>query len=245
MVWVCVSKRRHWLGEETYGVWSGGCQAKRLTKDNLERDCGKRLSGTWIEQGRCHGSYWWKKEIRDDWWPRQVWVGECFFWYWLTRFVPDKIHRTAKWLCVCVRAVVAAVLMDTGFVNGKPGFRPQNLPHLYLIARKFVTHDYIGDPYCCTRFDANLPTGISWAFVWNITNFFYIYCHFGYSPTSHTARRIFTCDSSNDADSCKRVPFLGFVDIADHLGDQICQKIGVVNKCYQPNVINIETFVLS
>jgi len=27
------------------------------TKENLERDCGKKLSGTWIEQGGCHGSY--------------------------------------------------------------------------------------------------------------------------------------------------------------------------------------------
>jgi len=24
----------------------------------------------------------WKKQIRDDWWPWQVWVGECFFCYW-------------------------------------------------------------------------------------------------------------------------------------------------------------------
>jgi len=30
------------------------------------------------------------KQIRDDWWPRQVWVGECFFWYQLTRVVLDK-----------------------------------------------------------------------------------------------------------------------------------------------------------
>jgi len=32
-----------------------GCQTKRWTKENLDRDCGKRLSGTWIEQGGCHG----------------------------------------------------------------------------------------------------------------------------------------------------------------------------------------------
>jgi len=38
----------------------------------------------------------------DDWWPRLVWVGECFFWYRLTRVVPDKFHRAVKWLCVCV-----------------------------------------------------------------------------------------------------------------------------------------------
>ena len=39
-------------GEEMYGVRSGGCQAKRLTKENLDR-----LSGAWIELGGCHGSY--------------------------------------------------------------------------------------------------------------------------------------------------------------------------------------------
>jgi len=27
----------------------------KVDKENLERDCGKRLSGTWIEQGGCHG----------------------------------------------------------------------------------------------------------------------------------------------------------------------------------------------
>ena len=34
-----------------------------------------------------------------------LWVGECFFWYRLTRVVPDKFHRAAKRLCVCVCAV--------------------------------------------------------------------------------------------------------------------------------------------
>ena len=43
MVWACAAKRRQWLGKEMYGVWSGGYQAKRWTKENLERDCGKRL----------------------------------------------------------------------------------------------------------------------------------------------------------------------------------------------------------
>jgi len=27
-------------------------------------------------------------------------VGECFYWYRLTRVVPDKFHRAAKRLCV-------------------------------------------------------------------------------------------------------------------------------------------------
>jgi len=29
-------------------------------------------------------------------------VGECFFWYRLTRVFPDRFHRAVKRLCVCV-----------------------------------------------------------------------------------------------------------------------------------------------
>jgi len=29
-------------------------------------------------------------------------VGECFFWYRLTRVFPDKFHGAVKRLCVCV-----------------------------------------------------------------------------------------------------------------------------------------------
>ena len=39
---------------------------------------------------------------RDDLWPRWEWVGECFFWYWLTRVVPDKIQRAVKRLCLYI-----------------------------------------------------------------------------------------------------------------------------------------------
>jgi len=35
-------------------------------------------------------------------------VGECFFWYRLTRVVPDKIHRAIKWLC-CVCLLLALI----------------------------------------------------------------------------------------------------------------------------------------
>jgi len=37
-------------------------------------------------------------------------VGECFFWYRLTRVVPDKFHRAVKWLCVCVSALWQCLL---------------------------------------------------------------------------------------------------------------------------------------
>jgi len=44
------------------------------------------------------------------------------------------------------------------------------------------------------------------------------------SPTGQTRRRIFTLDGSNDADSRKDVPFLGFVDIAARFGGEITPK---------------------
>jgi len=60
-------------------------------------------------------------------------------------------------------------------------------------------------------------------------------------------RRIFTPDGSNDADSCKDVPFVGFVDIAPHLGSEIPtnpQFLGV-NRRFKLNGQNIESFMLS
>jgi len=36
-------------------------------------------------------------------------VGECFFWYRLTRVFPDKFHRAVKRLCVCVCVCVSKV----------------------------------------------------------------------------------------------------------------------------------------
>jgi len=30
MVWACAAKRRQWLGEEKYKVWSEACKTKRL-----------------------------------------------------------------------------------------------------------------------------------------------------------------------------------------------------------------------
>jgi len=41
----------------------------------------------------------WRKLIKDVWWSRWVWVGECFFWYRPTRVVPDQRPLNG---CVCV-----------------------------------------------------------------------------------------------------------------------------------------------
>ena len=37
-------------------------------------------------------------------------VGECFFWYRLTRVFPDKFHRAVKRLCVCVCDILSNIL---------------------------------------------------------------------------------------------------------------------------------------
>ena len=37
-------------------------------------------------------------------------VGECFFWYRLTRVFPDKFHRAVKRLCVCVFIVMSPLI---------------------------------------------------------------------------------------------------------------------------------------
>jgi len=40
-------------------------------------------------------------------------VGECFFWYRLTRVFPDKFHRAVKRLCVCVCGVTTTAAHTT------------------------------------------------------------------------------------------------------------------------------------
>jgi len=160
MVWACVAKRRHWLGEEMYGVeyevegskprgisqrtWKEvvqkDCQARNLNKEDamdhsrrnnrqqqqpfygplsrttrvrryqkkhlpthhpdhhpifvsffhLPRSIGSSLFKLRAWQSFCTTSFHVqsrrKKLIKTGWW----WVGECFFWYWLIRVVPDK-----------------------------------------------------------------------------------------------------------------------------------------------------------
>jgi len=46
MVWAGVAKRRHWLGEEMYGIWGGGLR----TKKDMDRGCAKRLPSMQFER---------------------------------------------------------------------------------------------------------------------------------------------------------------------------------------------------
>jgi len=124
------------------------------------------------------------------------------------------------------------VLTAIGLVNGKPWehviFDPPPTESTYLnqSLKKFVTGDYFHDYCSCAKFGRN-PSMVGFGEnMWNIKYIlFVIYTPFlSNSPTGQTAHHIFTLNGSNDADSCKGVPFLALVDIANHLGDQIAQK---------------------
>ena len=58
---------------------------KRMWREVVQKDCQARNlnSEDAMDRGR------WKKLIKTGWWSGW-WVGECFFWYRLTRVVPDK-----------------------------------------------------------------------------------------------------------------------------------------------------------
>ena len=103
MVWEYVAKRRWWLGEEMYGVWSWGSQTRRKTKEDPERGCQRGLSNTSTVTTDCSK---WRKLIEDVRWSGWVWVGECFFWYWPTRVV---LHKRPLSSCVCVCVCVCIV----------------------------------------------------------------------------------------------------------------------------------------
>jgi len=83
-----------------------------------------RVLGQEVDQRKLAERLWKKTVEHVDWIrrmpcvvvngeSRQGWlmttmsvVGECFFWYRLTRVVPDKFHRAVKWSCVCVCTLV-------------------------------------------------------------------------------------------------------------------------------------------
>ena len=117
---------------------------------------------------------------------------------------PFMVHR--------LRGSASPVLTATGFVNGnRPFSTPHRIDTPQPITKKFVTGDYVGDPYGCAKLGAYPYTGSFWAHGWNITKIIFIYAPFlRNSPTGQTRRRIFTHNGSNDADSRKDVPFWEF-----------------------------------
>jgi len=73
---------------------------KRIWREVMQKDCQARNLNREdaMDRGR------WKKLIKTGWWSAW-WVGECFFWYRLTRVVPDKGPYND---CCCVGEYCAA-----------------------------------------------------------------------------------------------------------------------------------------
>ena len=68
-------------------------------------------------------------------------MGECFFWYWLTRVVLDKIQRAVKRLCVCgyhfvilmhYISIIVTLTIHTMFQTSKPLVFAITLPNLLI-----------------------------------------------------------------------------------------------------------------
>ena len=65
----------------------------------------------------------------------------------------QKVHHR-------LRGSASPVLTATGFVNGKGQFStPHRIDTPQPITKKFVTGDYVGDPYGCAKLGAYPSTG--------------------------------------------------------------------------------------
>ena len=63
-----------------------------------------------------------------------------------------------------LRGSASPVLTATGFVNGKRQFStPHRIDTPQPITKKFVTGDYVGDPYGCAKLGAYPSKGGFWA----------------------------------------------------------------------------------
>ena len=78
-----------------------------------------------------------------------------------------------------LRGSASPVLTATGLVNGKWQFStPHRIDTPQPITKRFVTGDYVGDPYGCAKLGAYPSTGDFWAHGWNITKIIFIYALF-------------------------------------------------------------------
>ena len=68
---------------------------KRTWREVVREDCQACKMNKENATDRCK----WRNMTKDVRWSGWVWVGECFFWYWPTRVVPDQRPLNG---CVCV-----------------------------------------------------------------------------------------------------------------------------------------------
>jgi len=61
------------------------CFGQVIEREVVQKDCQAHN----LNRGDAMNRSRWKKLIKIGWWSGW-WVGECFFWYWLTRIVLDK-----------------------------------------------------------------------------------------------------------------------------------------------------------
>ena len=101
-------------------------------------------------------------------------------------------------------------LCSSACINGnwvcpweRANFDPQHNLHFSSNRQKFVTGDYIGDPYSSTKFDANPPTGSLCANGWNATKTIYLYIF--WSSSTGQIPWLLSYDDSNDTERCNSV----------------------------------------
>ena len=75
---------------------------KKTWKEVVRDDCQARKLNKEDAMDRCR----WRKVIKEARWSGWVWVGECFFWYWPTRVVPDERPLNGRCCCVVVQLLV-------------------------------------------------------------------------------------------------------------------------------------------
>ena len=153
------------------------------------------------------------------------------------------MHTSAAWLHVNVvwhtkchhglRSSASSVWTATGLVNARWQFSTPYRIDTPKITKKIVTGDLRQWPLqLCQIWCTPALGGLlgEWVKYTGNLNYFYLYPFFANSPKGQTRRRIFAHDGSNDADSCKDVPFLGFIDIAPHLGGKIPPKPQILGR---------------
>ena len=98
-----------------YGAWSWGFKTKGKTKEDLERGCTEDCQVRKLNKEDATDRCKWRKVIKEARWSGWVWVGECFFWYWPTRVVPDQ--RPLNGRCCCCNNVILIYNLITKIIK--------------------------------------------------------------------------------------------------------------------------------